>query len=182
LSNGLVYAMGIDPGVTTGIGIIGVHERTIYRDYPGRISYFESFSVTGNFTSQVITIMQVAAEFYPLALICESFTSKKVISTQEYLSPVKVGARIEMCAETHYTLAPFFWQSPELALATATDERLKLWGLYEPGPDHPKDGTRHAITFIRRAKQDTDLRDKAWGPPPDHRVQRRGSGRSRVRV
>jgi hypothetical protein len=171
MSDGLVYAMGVDPGQTTGIAIIGVHERTIYSTHPGKIKYFETFELSGNLTVQAIEIMTVASEFHPLALVVESFTPKKPITSQEYLSPVRLGARIEMCVETNYTLAKLFWQTPSLALSTAPDDRLKLWGLYQPGQDHTKDGTRHAITFIRRAKDNTSLRDAAWGPTmTSHRI------------
>jgi hypothetical protein len=179
VADGLLYAMGIDPGNTTGVAIIGVHERTIYSNHPGRIKYFEAFDITGNYSAQVIEIMAVASEFFPLALVVETFIPKKPITSPEYLSPVRVAARIEMCVETHYTLSPLFWQSPADAMSTAPDERLKLWGLYRPGPDHIKDGTRHAITFIRRAKADTRIRDRAWGPTmTSHQIVNRGISRS----
>jgi hypothetical protein len=31
-----------------------------------------------------------------------------------------------------------------------TDERLRLWGLWTPGPDHPRDALKHALVFLRR--------------------------------
>jgi len=180
--------MGVVPGSTSGVAIIGVHERTIYRDYPGKIIHNEAFDITGNLTSQVFEIMTVLSEFWPCALVVESFNSKKPIANQGCLDPVRVGARIEMCVESHYTLAPLFWQTPVIALDTAPDNNLKLWGIYEPEPDHIRNATRHAITFIRRAKEasrhgDWDLIDKAWGPPenyrPDGPTRRRGIKRSR---
>lgn len=162
--NGLVYAMGVDPGGISGVTIIGVHSRTIYGDHPGKISYLESFEVNGTYTEQALEIADASREFYPLALVIESFYPAKPITSEEYLSPLRVGERIAFCAETHYIICPFFWQSPSQAMKTAPDQRLKLWGLYQPGPDHMKDSTRHAITFIRRATSDTKLRDRAWGP------------------
>lgn len=165
MSNGLVYGMGVDPGGTSGVTIIGVHERTIYRDYPGKISYFETFEVSGSYTQQALDITDASREFYPLALIVESFYPAKPITSEEYLSPLRVGERIAFCVETHYIICPFFWQTPSQAMSTAPDSRLKAWGLYRPGPDHMKDSTRHAITFIRRTKDDHKLRDAAWGPP-----------------
>lgn len=165
----IIYTMGIDPGGTTGWGIIGVNSRTIYQDYPGRISEHVWGKVTGNYTTQVLELMRIAAEWRrkgPLAIALESFVVRKL---EAELSPVAIGARIQMCVDTSYTLCPLFYQTPEQALTTATDERLKIWGLYPPGPDHPKDGTRHAITFIRRAKANPKLRIKAWGSANGHR-------------
>lgn len=179
VSNGLVYAMGVDPGGTTGVTIIGVHERTIYRDYPGKISYLESFETAGSYTAQALEITDATREFYPLALIVESFYPAKPITSEEYLSPLRVGERIAFCVETKYIICPFFWQAPSQAMSTAPDNRLKLWGLYQPGPDHMKDSTRHAITFIRRTKDDHKLRDRAWGPAErSNRAAKKGSARS----
>jgi hypothetical protein len=31
-----------------------------------------------------------------------------------------------------------------------SDERLKLWGLWKPGPEHPRDAQKHALAFLRR--------------------------------
>jgi hypothetical protein len=58
-----------------------------------------------------------------------------------------------------------FTQEPSLAMSTATDERLKDWGLYkrEGGEEHARDATRHGITFLRRAKDKRNLRYRAWG-------------------
>ena len=180
MTNGLIYAMGVDPGGTTGVSIIGVHERTIYKDYPGKISYFETFETQGSYTNQALEIVDATREFYPLALIVESFYPAKPITSEEYLSPVRVAERIAFCVETKYIICPFFWQTPSQAMKTAPDERLKLWGLYKPGPDHMKDSTRHAITFIRRASADTKLRDRAWGPEDRPRKPtRRGITRAR---
>jgi hypothetical protein len=179
VTKGLVYAMGVDPGGTSGVSIIGVHERTIYRDYPGRISYFEAFEVSGGYTAQALEIAAVSREFYPLALIVESFYPAKPITSEEYLSPIRVGERIAFCVETSYLICPFFWQTPSQAMSTATDTRLKQWGLYQSGPDHMKDSTRHAITFIRRAKESQKLREAAWGPAERiRRPARRGISRS----
>jgi hypothetical protein len=35
--------------------------------------------------------------------------------------------------------------------------------LYKPGEIHAREATKHAITFIRRVKNDNDLRRSAWG-------------------
>jgi hypothetical protein len=179
-ANGTIYTMGIDPGGTSGWAVIGVHERTVYMDNPGRILVHEYGEVTGDETAQVITLMGIASQYHPLIIVCESFTPKKPITSSEYLSPVRIAARIQFCKDTSYTLAKLTYQTPSMAMKTATDERLKLGGLYVPGPDHIKDATRHAITFIRRAKQDKALREAAWGTYITPH-QSSGNGRARSR-
>jgi len=171
---GMVYVMGIDPGGTSGGSIIGVHEKTIFRDYPGRILFWDTFEVTGSEDSQALALADATRRFYPIAIAMESFYPAKPITSHEYLSPVRVAAKVELCVNTHYVLCPMFWQTPSMVMKTANDARLKAWGLYEPGPDHIKDATRHAITFIRRAKQDNDLAVEAWG---EYEVPRRGAKR-----
>lgn len=39
------------------------------------------------------------------------------------------------------------WQQASLAKGKATNDRLKLWGLYEPGSEHCKDAWRHLATL-----------------------------------
>lgn len=41
------------------------------------------------------------------------------------------------------TSSPFHYQQASLAKGFATNKRLKLWGLYEPGSEHKKDAWRH---------------------------------------
>jgi hypothetical protein len=156
--------MGVDPGFTSGVTIIGVNYLSMYGNSPYRRTYLESFEVSGDYTAQALEIVDATREFFPLALVVESFYPAKPITSEEYLSPLRVGERIAFCAETHYILAPFFWQTPSQAMEVAPDSRLKLWDLYQPGPDHMKDSTRHVVTFLRRARENQKLRDSAWGP------------------
>lgn len=159
-----IYVAGVDPGFTSGVTIIGVNYLSMYASSPYRRTYLETFEVSGSYTSQALEITDATREFYPLALVVESFYPAKPITSEEYLSPLRVGERIAFCVETKYIICPFFWQTPSQAMETAPDSRLKLWDLYQPGPDHMKDSTRHAITFLRRCTDDHNLRDAAWGP------------------
>jgi hypothetical protein len=162
--NPLVYAMGIDPGGTSGWSIIGVTRASMFGDAPRKIQYHEYGQVTGSYTNQVYTLGDIAMDHPgPLAIAMESFLPKKPVIDESYLSPLAVIYRFELLIDTGWVKLPVFYQSPSMAMETAPDNRLKSWGLYIPGPDHVKDGTRHAITFIRRAKTDRILREAAWG-------------------
>ena len=176
-----IYVMGVDPGFTSGVTIIGVPYLSMYGNSPYRRNYLEMFEVSGGYTSQALEICDASREFYPLALVVESFYPAKPITSEEYLSPLRVGERIAFCVETHYITPTFFRQTPSQAMKTAPDSRLKLWDLYQPGPDHMKDSTRHVVTFLRRCREDEQLRNSAWGPPST-RTRPAKTGRSGPRV
>jgi len=179
----IIYVMGIDPCFTTGVTIIGVPYLSMYGNSPYRRAYLEMFETSGSYSEQALEICDASREFFPLAMVVESFYPAKPITSEEYLSPVHVGDRIAFCHETKYVINTFFWQSASDVMKTAPDSRLKLWNLYQPGPDHMKDSTRHVVTFLRRAREDTQLRDAAWGPAQTRtRPAKRGSVRSRRTV
>jgi hypothetical protein len=162
----MVYAMGIDPGGTTGWGIIGVERASIFGPEKSAIRHFRHGSVTGSYTEQVLTLLQIIKTYhdpyYTLAIALESFSPRKPITDEQFFAAIQVNARIQFLADTNKIHSPIFYQPPSMAMETAPDKRLKRWGLYTPGPDHVKDGTRHAITFIRRCKSDHALAAEAW--------------------
>ena len=81
----------------------------------------------------------------------------------DYLSPVRVFSALSYIETQHGERArePFV-QSASMAKTTASDERLKAARLYRPGLPHATDAARHAATFLRRCRQDEDLRAMAW--------------------
>jgi hypothetical protein len=162
VSDDILYVMGIVPGDTTGVSVIGANQSTIYRERPGKIRYFETFSVTGGYSSQVLEITAASREFYPIVMVCKSFTPDKAYISEEHLGQVKVSARIEFCVEMRYVLCQMFWQDTSTAVNAFNDSALKQWGLYTDDYQE-RSATRHAITFIKRAKADEELRTKAWG-------------------
>lgn len=162
----MVYSMGIDPGGTSGWGVIGVERDSIFGDAPPSIKHFASGKVTGDFTKQVLTLATIINSFhgpyYTLAIALESFSPRKPITSEEFFSPIYINARIQFLVDTGKIKAPLFYQTPSQAMHDAPDKRLKRWGIYTPGPDHPKDGTRHAITLIRRCRASRQLAQAAW--------------------
>ena len=86
---------------------------------------------------------------------------RKYLKSEELLSPVRITSVVEFLVATGYVgrFAPRPWvkQQPSDAMNTATDLRLKEWGLYHAdGNEHARDATRHAITLLRRAKGQRD--------------------------
>ena len=95
-----------------------------------------------------------------LGVVVESFVVARISQEQTFLSPVRVG---HMFAYGWHLLAGrevAAWQSPSDAKNVITDQRLRLWEMYLPGPDHPRDATRHALLWLRRLRQNgEDLYD-----------------------
>ena len=110
-------------------------------------------------TGQAQTFCRIAKRYIFPAVVIEDFDNRRALRNREYLAPVRVASKIEFCIQTGMAgqVTGHEWQMPSLAFETAPDDRLKKWGLYPPGPEHPKDATRHAITLIRRAKKDPKL-------------------------
>lgn len=92
------------------------------------------------------------------------------VTDPEFLSPVRLGAKLMFLqALPLMTKLPNLlgdstvtFQGRTLAKQTATDDRLKVWGMYIVGSDHIRDSTRHAVTALRRAREKEAFRDQLW--------------------
>jgi hypothetical protein len=158
--NNTIYVMGVSPGVTSGVTILGVPQLSMYGTSSYRRNYFELFETEGSPTKQALEICDASREFFPLAMVVESTNHPDVLHVAE---------RIAFCHETHYVINTFFRQTPAQARKT-------------PDTDDMNDSTRHAMAFLTRAKSDTSLRDAAWGPAQARtRPAKRVSRRARVR-
>lgn len=157
VSDDILYVMGIVPGVTTGVSILGANQSTIYRDRPGKIRYSEMFTVEGNPSAQALEITAASREFYPLAMVCETYQDGDSITS------VRVSARLEFCADMRYVLCQLFWQDFSTSQEEVSDEILKLSGLNGSDSEDEVDAIRHALSFIRRAKAEQAIRERAWG-------------------
>jgi len=154
-----LVVIGIDPGVTTGWAKITIPMDSIFGDEPGEIIDWKYGMLDGPETGQAQTFCRIAKRYIFPAVAIEDFDNRRPLRNREYLAPVRVASKIEFCIQTGMAgqVTGHEWQMPSLAFETAPDDRLKKWGLYPPGPEHPKDATRHAITLIRRAKKDPKL-------------------------
>ena len=147
------YIVGVDPGVTTGIAILGWDsdktpsvENVAYT--LDQFTYGNSGSVT---------------DLNPkIWLVMENFTLRQTNSSSEYLSPVRVASGIIAAmlgridpAHYEYPLPEInlIYQSPADAKNICTDERLEKWG-FKQKPDsdirHARDGLRHAVAWLRK--------------------------------
>lgn len=172
------YIVGVDPGVTTGIAILGwdndkspdIKSVTYTLD---QFTYGNSGSVTDNRSDNEIEMIQDIAESIlvnvwgvdgpPVVwLIMESFTLRQANSSPEYLSPVRIASGViaaiisRVQCDSHLEYPPIVklvYQSPADAKNICTDERLEKWGFKQKTDSdtrHARDGLRHAITWLRK--------------------------------
>jgi hypothetical protein len=78
------------------------------------------------------------------------------------VSPIRINAKIEHTELMYGAGRVPYSQVPSYAKTTATDDRMRLAGLYRPGLVHGTDAARHAATFLRDARKDGWLRAEAW--------------------
>jgi len=95
-------------------------------------------------------------------VVIESFILRQQRKDSALLSPVRITAAVSQWLWQQRR--SYFVQQPSLAKTTATDDRLKEWGVYhrDGALRHARDADRHAITFLRRCKSDPKLRAKAF--------------------
>ena len=172
------YIVGVDPGVTTGIAILGWDgdktpsvESVTYT--LNQFTYGNSGSVTDNRSDNEIEMIQDIAESIlvnawgfngppVIWLVMENFTPRQANSSPEYLSPVRIASGViasiisRVQCDSHLEYPPIVklvYQSPADAKNICTDERLEKWGFKQKTNSdtrHARDGLRHAVAWLRK--------------------------------
>lgn len=164
--------IGVDPGVTTGVAIA-----TLQRKEIGSLTdvFVEMGQLSYGFSGNGFDIIEsasaeegeakVAAEIAQLVrtavlhgsrvvLVIEDFVVRRFDSSREFLSPVRITARIqqELFNDTICQGVTVAMQSPSDAKQTCTDERMKKWGIQPKTykDRHGLDAARHCVLFIRK--------------------------------
>lgn len=163
--------IALDPGGTTGWSVMSVYPDALSDPDVSvlkSITHHAHGQIGGNEDDQADELGDLIAVWPGSTLVIESFTLRKFTQGAELLSPVRITAKVDYIIHSgsrgvdHH---PRQWrQEPSLAKRTATDQRLKDWGLYqrEGGLEHARDADRHAITFLRRATSSKQLRHGSW--------------------
>lgn len=96
------------------------------------------------------------------ALVIEDFVIRQYNRSRDFLSPVRVTSALSYLIWKDNRV--WHKQSPADAKNVATDDRLRRWGLYssEGGLGHARDADRHAILFLRKAKENPRIRAEVW--------------------
>lgn len=90
----------------------------------------------------------------PVAVVIEDFIPREQNMSRDFLSPVRVTSRLEQLLWESRTTT-LHRQQPSFAKTTATDARIKDWGMWRDGhaARHARDADRHALTFLRTLRQ-----------------------------
>lgn len=167
-----LVVIGVDPGVTTGVAIAELQGKEVgaladvYLEM-GQLSYgfsgngldiIESASVEegeAKIASVIAALVRTAVlHDSRVVLVIEDFVVRRFDSSREFLSPVRITARIQqelfrdaICEEVTIVM-----QSPSDAKQTCTDERMKKWGIQPKTHKdrHGLDAARHCVLFIRK--------------------------------
>jgi len=140
---------------------------------PAEILEWEYGEITGDEHDQVMEIARIAVVTQSMdyqvgpALVVEDFTIQinNPTTDPELLSPVRIAANLDFLSYLgRMGDARVVLQNRAIAMSTMTDDRLRAMGYYVAGSDHIRAATRHAITALRRARQNMDFRDELWDP------------------
>lgn len=159
--------LAIDPGTHTGWAIVWFDPDVLFdgerKTSRAPVAWWAGM-VVGPELSQVDYIMaRIRTEGVGgegLCVLSEDFIVQTVKKERTFLSPVRVAAMLEWALHRGQREADGVYrfrkmppkQSANDAKNTITDDRLKLWQMYLPGADHPRDATRHALLWMRRLK------------------------------
>lgn len=88
---------------------------------------------------------------------CEGFTLMMNSKDPDLLEPVRFLAVLrDRLRETGVAVEV---QQPG-EREVITDVRLRSWGLWVPGPDHPRDAQKHGLVFLRKYASQPRLRER----------------------
>jgi hypothetical protein len=170
-----LHILGIDPGGSTGWCLITVPRLCIFGDEPSEIWERDYGEFHGDEEAQAIEIARLAREIQGLdyrtgpAVIVEDWDiDPRFKSTDpETLSPIRIGAMLRLL---HYDNrmgdSTLHFQGRTIAKQTMTDDRLRRARLWTGSP-HINDAHRHAITGLRRAREQEDFAHELWPYPPN---------------
>lgn len=149
----------IDPGVVSGVACIWFDPQALLRGEPLRkcvLAWFETYlygpeNGRNGQINRFLRMRHLLAQETGLGTGVERFTLLRIERSEAFLSPVRIRAGIEYgVSMSRVNDSELLQQSPGDAMTTFTDARLKALGMYTPGPDHIRDGTRHCLLHIRK--------------------------------
>lgn len=159
--NSLYRLDAFDPGGRTGVATFILDWSQEIGSPLGRIRSWRTCLIEGNDIEQARLIRPyMNNDPFHLGrqvILSEDFILDTFSSDRDLLSPVRRNAVIEwFCFDFKI---PFVTQPREIAMSTATNERLQRWGFYINQKD-VRAAVKHGLTFIRRCHDDRKLRQQ----------------------
>ena len=146
--------IAFDPGQTTG---------WCYMAMPRGLKKIEGFSSLNDFEvgeidcldehAGIMSMLALTVEHPDATVVLESFTpDHRMDKAKHTLSPVRISAGFAYGYWRDFGKGVVY-QTASQAKSTCTDDRLKVWELYDrySGP-HARDATRHAFLYLRMAR------------------------------
>jgi hypothetical protein len=170
-----LHVLGIDPGGTTGWVLLTVLRSAVFADAAPDIIEWDYGELTGPEPKQATEIAQMAREIQGLdyktgpAIMAEQWDHDPgfKVADREVYSPVRINAQLELLQyQNKIGDSTLSFQSRSIAFRAYTDERLKRLGLYVEGSTHIRSATKHAMTTLRRAREQRKFALSLWPYPP----------------
>lgn len=157
MSDDQATVLAIDPGGTTGWSMMSVPPEALSDP---KVSILENLTWghgqvdSTDERDAVCHLCELALGRDHTVILIEDFTIRRFDQSTDFLSPVRITAMLDFALWSAGIATRTYRQQPSEAKGVATDSRLKEWGLYERtgGLEHARDADRHAITWLRKAK------------------------------
>ena len=168
--------VAVDPGGVTGWSVIQVHPEALSDPAIPILANIEHWShgqikSPANDTDEqdcVTELVGIVKQWPGCSVLMEDFILRMFSMGRELLAPVRLNAMFAYALRTELGMEVTHRQQPSEAKTIATDIRLKEWGLYERegGLEHARDADRHAIVWMRKAKDPVrgPARRALWWP------------------
>jgi hypothetical protein len=162
--------MGIDPGGTTGVAAAYVRSLGTLKESLLAATQKKSVEVKGDWLHQATMLATMMVRFQYRANVEHSIPMPNIHfaiedyvlrlpATNKNLAPVWVAASTVALYTSIVRMSPgdtgfeigdrieeITWQQPSQIKRFASNDRLKLWGLYTTGSEHERDAWRHVAT------------------------------------
>jgi hypothetical protein len=146
--------LSFDPGSDVGWAVFQVHPEAMGPDPDIRvmdnIEWWSAGQFHGPIYENADRMVEMVNAWPGARLTTEDFMIRQ---RAVELSPVELNAIVGWAIRPRY----FVRQTSALALSTVTDDRLKAWGFWIPGKEDARNAVSHALTFLKR-KKDQEVR------------------------
>lgn len=157
IPSGVHALFAVDPGGTTGIAAGYVDLKPMVKDTLRGIERRKAIEISGDWLQQARTLAGLMEGFVftanvesrlPLAnihIVFEDFVLRLPASTANLISVWVAAGAVALFDRDDIDVT---WQQPSEAKSFATDDRLRLWGLWERGSAHKRDAWRHVARRV----------------------------------
>lgn len=171
-----LHLSGFDPGGTSAYALLTVSRYCIFADEEPAILEWDYGELNGPETKQALEFARLCREWQGLAYKCgPAVVSERwdadpgfKNTDQEQYSPIRINAMLQLLWDEFPHLrgdATLHFQSRTQAFRAFNDERLRSRGLWVEGSEHIRAATKHALTALRRARENAAFAHELWPYP-----------------